>query len=302
MILSAKNYSLAEDNAEASRQLEQLREAASRLRALASSGHGSIPGVAGHDYSSSSSSNHAPPTPSRSPLSTSRVTPLVSPSPDHHAIEQARRVIKSEEQHPSVAKKFKWGKGKTETNRPMHPPPLPFSISKATSSSRSAPSSSDSKSHVFQQTSILRPVRCEYCGDKMWGLNEVRCTSEFLPIGITGSKSDVIATSPVCGCYSHAKCAGYLQGSCSTSTNEEEVIGPNPNGLVMFGNNLVRPTSLVPKLDAHCPCILPRLLKLESKTDKYQWLFQSVSQPSRHTASLTPSQMSTLSNFILLQA
>lgn len=31
------------------------------------------------------------------------------------------------------------------------------------------------RAHVFQQTSILRPVRCDYCGDKMWGLNEVRC-------------------------------------------------------------------------------------------------------------------------------
>lgn len=180
-ILSAKNYSLAEENREASRQLEQLREAASRIRALPSNGNGSTSKVTGHTYSSSSSSNHAPPTPSRSPLSASRVTPLVSPSPDHHAIEQARRVIKTEEQHPSVAKKFKWGKGKTETARPMNPPPLPSNSSKAASTGRSAPGASESKSHVFQQTSILRPVRCEYCGDKMWGLNEVRCTGEFLP-------------------------------------------------------------------------------------------------------------------------
>lgn len=32
------------------------------------------------------------------------------------------------------------------------------------------------RSHLFQPSSILRPVRCDYCGDKMWGLNEVRCS------------------------------------------------------------------------------------------------------------------------------
>lgn len=30
-------------------------------------------------------------------------------------------------------------------------------------------------SHVFHQTSILRLVKCDVCGEKMWGLSELRC-------------------------------------------------------------------------------------------------------------------------------
>lgn len=30
-------------------------------------------------------------------------------------------------------------------------------------------------SHTFQQTSFLRPVKCDVCCEKMWGLSEMRC-------------------------------------------------------------------------------------------------------------------------------
>lgn len=62
------------------------------------------------------------------------------------------------------------------------------------------------RSHLFQPSSILRPVRCDYCGDKMWGLNEVRCSA--------------------CGSYAHAKCAGFLQTSCSPSGASPTVAQP----------------------------------------------------------------------------
>lgn len=53
----------------------------------------------------------------------------------------------------------------------------------------------------------------------------------------------------VCGSYSHAKCAGYLQGGCSTAGHGQAqddtltIISQSP---VMFGNDLVRSFSPAP--------------------------------------------------------
>lgn len=102
--------------------------------------------------------------------------------------------------------------------------------------------------HSFQPVSVLRPVRCDYCGDKLWGLAEVRCTA--------------------CGSYSHTKCApnffgchvpnGSL-GQSSTlfssvvsgaANNEEDVEG------TLFGNDLVAQAKaenkLVPSVVIKC--------------------------------------------------
>lgn len=48
----------------------------------------------------------------------------------------------------------------------------------------------NAQEHVFHPTSILRFSKCEHCGDKMWGLQEVRCA--------------------VCGVYCHTKCMDKL--------------------------------------------------------------------------------------------
>ncbi|KAI8879732.1 RhoGAP-domain-containing protein [Backusella circina FSU 941] len=34
-------------------------------------------------------------------------------------------------------------------------------------------------SHTFQPTSFLRPTKCDACGEKMWGLSELRCSGCF---------------------------------------------------------------------------------------------------------------------------
>lgn len=36
-------------------------------------------------------------------------------------------------------------------------------------------------SHTFIQTSFLRPVKCDVCCEKMWGLNELRCQGKHTP-------------------------------------------------------------------------------------------------------------------------
>lgn len=277
--LHAKKLSLLDQNSEATRHLESLKEAASRFRAATPvSNSAETSTISHHQYTPSSSSSllstHATgtsSTTSRSPLAPSRIAAPPSPATiDHHAIESVRR-IKPEEQLPSVAKKFKWGKGKsTEVPRSNNnsistngnlfnhnsngspssktPPPGSRSISSNHSNNGGNGGNNggngEMRTHGFQQTSILRPVRCEYCGDKMWGLNEVRCTSKFYII--LGPSSTLLTScrflSLACGCYSHAKCAGYLQGFCNTQAghgSHEETISGNPNGLVMFGTDLV---------------------------------------------------------------
>ncbi|PLW09513.1 hypothetical protein PCANC_24194 [Puccinia coronata f. sp. avenae] len=92
--------------------------------------------------------------------------------------------------------------------------------------------------HNFQPVSALRPVRCDYCGDKLWGLAEVRCTA--------------------CGSYSHSKCAPNFFGChvangnvahsnlssslISGGSTEDEVDS------VLFGNDLVTQAKMESKL------------------------------------------------------
>lgn len=149
---------------------------------------------------------------------------------------------------PVSSRKFKWGKAnKGETHRPgigsISQPlkalnrgtSLMSQTSETTMSSFSGNSSASVKTHTWQQTSILRPVRCEYCGDKMWGLNDFRCS--------------------LCGCYSHAKCAPNFTSPCNHLSSHAghnggplltppltEEVSPNPlnGGVYIFGNDLVR--------------------------------------------------------------
>ncbi|MBW0466835.1 hypothetical protein O181_006550 [Austropuccinia psidii MF-1] len=77
--------------------------------------------------------------------------------------------------------------------------------------------------HNFQPVSALRPVRCDYCGDKLWGLTEVRCS--------------------VCGSYSHSKCAPNFFGchAITTTSNSTNAAGggEEDNEIGLFGNDLI---------------------------------------------------------------
>ncbi|KAG0178082.1 hypothetical protein DFQ29_003960 [Apophysomyces sp. BC1021] len=52
--------------------------------------------------------------------------------------------------------------------------------------------------HAFQPTAFLRPVKCDACGEKMWGLSELRCQG--------------------CGFVTHAKCLSHVPQLCFAST------------------------------------------------------------------------------------
>ncbi|KAI5478305.1 signal transducer [Pseudohyphozyma bogoriensis] len=214
--LNQQNSTLADQNAEATRLLEITRDTHTRLR----SPELGVEHRLGHNHTASSTS--LPLVPGRSPLQGSRSGVSPTPPPDYE-IDHQHRIARPEniEPHAPVVKKFKWGKAsKTETPRSNASHAPSPSTTKALPPARVNGGSTDlSKAHTFGQTSILRPVRCEYCGDKMWGLNEVRCGA--------------------CGCYAHAKCAGYLQNSCGQpSVHSQDDTMTIPSGVAMFGNDL----------------------------------------------------------------
>jgi len=188
--LAARNLHLVEKNNEAARQLDGLHESLSKLSLLSSKNASSAAAPrsnGGHTHSPSNasllttmSSVSASASGARSPLATARY--ISSPAEG----ESMHRFAKPEVVEASSRNKF-WGKSKpkaavadaSRANQQLPPPP-PGSSSAGTKSPvvsmRSGSVDSGVRQHAFQVTSILRPVRCDYCGDKMWGLNEMRCT------------------------------------------------------------------------------------------------------------------------------
>lgn len=117
-------------------------------------------------------------------------------------VSSARRV----EPTAQPVKKFKWGKGRAPDvkNSISHPKPL---VGR----------------HNLQPTSILKPVRCEHCSEKMWGRQELRCAS--------------------CQLYCHSKCAPHYNNiQCNSApqaqgtTDQAESEKPRH----VFGTDLVR--------------------------------------------------------------
>ena len=160
-VLEKRRSELLRENTLAAQKLDSLMESINKLQAASS---GSRP--AQHHYSPSVSSL----------ASTSQRTPV-----NGSEIAVVQRVDKSPvaETPNSVVRKFKWGKGRVEP-RPTQGSMSSSTGGKTSSSSRMAGSMEQSvRPHSFSPTSILRPVRCDYCGEKMWGLNEVRCNGAW---------------------------------------------------------------------------------------------------------------------------
>ncbi|GAA5951286.1 hypothetical protein JCM21900_003827 [Sporobolomyces salmonicolor] len=223
-VLTTRNAELFEKNAEATRQFEVVQDQTSKLRLVppsSATASASASGRSGHSHTPSSSSLLSNlPGAGRSPLATARV--IGSPS----ELNESFRFAKPEAVEAHTRNKFKWGKGKSSEAARSNSPLPPTSLSKSPVVPRTGASiDQGARSHVFQQVSILRPVRCDYCGDKMWGLNEVRCNS--------------------CGSYAHAKCAGYLQGGCHSGGSgtppitQDETLNFTPTGPPIFGGDLI---------------------------------------------------------------
>lgn len=181
--LNAKNAELSDLNNQASRQLEAARDAFQRLHQQASSLGMKPEGLAKF--------GPLPPFPSSAHQTNSSISSTASPAPSSldapdqspFAVQKVEHVTPAPQ--APVVRKFKWpGKAKNEktlapNGGPGHQAASSMSKPQQAHSLRANGSSEMThRQHLLHAVSILRPVRCEHCGDKMWGLQELRCASE----------------------------------------------------------------------------------------------------------------------------
>ncbi|KAI8073872.1 hypothetical protein BC940DRAFT_267047 [Gongronella butleri] len=73
--------------------------------------------------------------------------------------------------------------------------------------------------HQFVQTSLLRPVKCSACGEKVWGASDYRCQG--------------------CGCVAHGRCLHRLPVLCFAANSHAELIqSPTNDAEKLFGESL----------------------------------------------------------------
>lgn len=160
--LAAKNEELAELNAQLSRQVENLQDTISRARA---------PTIF-------PKRTHPSGSPSLSSLATSATLQEVP--------EETARVVKVTKPEPieaAPARRFKWYKSSKGPDMSNLPSAISISKPLGLPNDRKGlmqrPSTEFGvREHSFQQHSTMRLTRCELCQEKMWGLQEVRCSCE----------------------------------------------------------------------------------------------------------------------------
>ncbi|WWC71939.1 uncharacterized protein I206_105898 [Kwoniella pini CBS 10737] len=233
--LAAKNEELAELNASLSRQAESVQDHLSRIRPPTI--FGNLSGV-GKNGPSGAGRSHPSGSPSLSSLATSATLQEVP--------EETARVVKVTKPEPLIeaapARRFKWYKSSkgpdsssasASISKPLNLPTsnrnpgLGVNLSGAGNGGPGGPNGNlqrpstefGFRDHSFAQHSTMRLTRCELCQEKMWGLQEVKCSS--------------------CGIVCHFKCAEKLPRSCTGSRNGtiEHMDGPLPPS--MFGRDLI---------------------------------------------------------------
>jgi hypothetical protein len=181
--LSAKNEELAELNAQLTRQAEVIQDTIARVRP---------PTI--FSASSSKIRSHPSGSPSMSSLATTTTLQEVP--------EETARVVKVSKPEPieaAPARRFKWyksskgpadigmGSGSSLGASISRPLALPTERSGGGAGGlrgMQRPSTEFGlRDHSFTQHSSMRFTKCELCGEKMWGLQEVRCAGEFPCLG-----------------------------------------------------------------------------------------------------------------------
>ncbi|CAG8517967.1 1480_t:CDS:10 [Ambispora gerdemannii] len=135
--------------------------------------------------------------------------------------------------------------------------------------SNDASSHSGHRAHNWQQTSFLRPVKCEHCQEKMWALTETRCTA--------------------CGISSHTKCSALIFGSCSgiqgafMDMDSESII--NPNAILIFGNDLSKQLELE---NGEIPYVVQKCVKaVEARGMDFEGIYRKSGGASQMRAIVT---------------
>ncbi|KIK67054.1 hypothetical protein GYMLUDRAFT_238398 [Collybiopsis luxurians FD-317 M1] len=123
----------------------------------------------------------------------------------------ARKMIRVEETPtPSrgAGKVFKWGSRVKEMSAPM--------LQASSEKGKMGP-----LEHSFQPLGLLRFMRCDHCGDKMWG-SQLRCTGCNMSVHTR------------CVNQVHSVCSQQAQGSGNMNNEEPQVLPPS-----MFGRDLI---------------------------------------------------------------
>ncbi|KAI7865172.1 hypothetical protein BDF14DRAFT_1827946 [Spinellus fusiger] len=111
--------------------------------------------------------------------------------------------------------------------------------------------------HAFQPTSFLRPTKCDACGEKMWGLSELRCQC--------------------CGYITHAKCLSHVPQLCFAGTvSTLDLLGTSEIesniNLSMFGTNLSVQTALE---DRDVPILVEKCITaVETRGMNYEGIYR----------------------------
>lgn len=162
--LSAKNGELSELNSRLARQAEILQDNLARNRPPTSLLRGS--------------KHHMSNSPSMSSIATT-TTLLEVNQEDAGRSSRNGRPDGVEQAIPS-RNKFKWYKSSKGPEAMTASASLPKPLSAQPEKSKPRPSHDGvQREHIFQQHTILRFSRCEHCGDKLWGLQELRCAGEY---------------------------------------------------------------------------------------------------------------------------
>lgn len=178
--LAAKNEDLAELNTQLTRQTEALQDTLSRVRPPTIFSKGK-----GHQLQNS---------PSLASLTGQGLQDV----PEETVTARVVKVSKPEPIEAAPVKRFKWyksSKGPDASNTPANiSKPLALDVGKTRGGMTlgvaglamggigggARPSTEfGMRDHAFQQHTMMRFTRCELCGEKMWGLQEVKCSCEI---------------------------------------------------------------------------------------------------------------------------
>ncbi|KAI8384559.1 uncharacterized protein BYT42DRAFT_265892 [Radiomyces spectabilis] len=111
-------------------------------------------------------------------------------------------------------------------------------------------------SHAFQPTSFLRPVRCDGCGEKMWGLSGYRCQE--------------------CGYAAHTRCLSHVPQLCYAGTTSTLDLASSPSETdltrTLFGTDL---SAQVAREDRTVPLLVEECIAaVESRGMNYEGIYR----------------------------
>ncbi|ORX52434.1 RhoGAP-domain-containing protein [Hesseltinella vesiculosa] len=106
--------------------------------------------------------------------------------------------------------------------------------------------------HQFVQTSLLRPVKCAACGDKVWGATDYRCQC--------------------CGSVAHGRCIQRLPLLCHSAISNSDLLSPTNDGEKLFGINL---TARIAYEDRSMPLLVEQCLEaVEARGMDYEGIYR----------------------------